>query len=153
MLILGHLAAHVTNFLVLLPSGPDTVQSVPLRKTKKSSHQIMDCSDYLTLAKGLNPAIADCRYKEPLTPRLAQSNLLYHIYKKTKIKRIRSAHYVRYQFAISSNPTLAMKNLISSIFALMAERVGFEPTTRFPVHPLSRRAPSTNSAISPNKKN
>ena len=32
----------------------------------------------------------------------------------------------------------------------LAERVGFEPTVRVkPVHPLSRRAPSTSSATSP----
>lgn len=35
----------------------------------------------------------------------------------------------------------------------MAERVGFEPTTQFiTMYPLSRRAPSTNSAISPGLK-
>ena len=31
----------------------------------------------------------------------------------------------------------------------MAERVGFEPTVRFPAHTISNRAPSASSDISP----
>lgn len=33
----GFLAAHRTAFLVLLPSGPDTVQKILLRKTQPST--------------------------------------------------------------------------------------------------------------------
>ncbi len=61
MFIPGHLAAHRTNSLVLLPSGSDTVQSVPLRKTRNSSHSNMDCSDDQILIKGIKPRYSGLR--------------------------------------------------------------------------------------------
>jgi hypothetical protein len=67
VLISGYLAAHETYFLVLLPSGPDTVQSVSLRKTKNSSHQTSDCSDCPALTKELNLALADCELQGTAT--------------------------------------------------------------------------------------
>src|SRR5919106_6989034 len=38
---------------------------------------------------------------------------------------------------------LSMSSRVFSIIYMLAERVGFEPTVEFPLHTLSKRAPST----------
>ena len=54
----------------------------------------------------------------------------------------RSAHCVR-GFGALTRSHLAIAALDHPRRRRMAERVGFEPTVRFPVHTLSKRAPST----------
>jgi len=70
---LGTLAAHPANCLPLLPSGPDGVHSLELRKTQSSSpfNQGPDFT-VICLGQEFNPAIAGCRYRAPLPPRLAR---------------------------------------------------------------------------------
>ena len=66
----GTLTAHGKFCLVLLCSQPDTVHRHPLRKTQTSSPLIKGSNPNESPLRAITPAIADCRYKRPLLPRL-----------------------------------------------------------------------------------
>ena len=51
-----------------------------LRKTQMSSPLIPGCSINYCPLPNITPAIADCRYKVPLTPRLHGSFIIYVLY-------------------------------------------------------------------------
>ncbi len=55
---------------MLLRSRPDTVHGFLLRKTQTSTSLIGGCSATVHPRIGITPAVADCRYRAPLTPRL-----------------------------------------------------------------------------------
>ena len=55
---------------MLLHSCPDTVQRFPLRKTRTSSPLTRGSFTAKHPRPNITPAIADCRYRAPLTPRL-----------------------------------------------------------------------------------
>ena len=55
---------------MLLRSRPDTVHGFLLRKTQTSTSLIRGSSAVLHPRFGITPAVADCRYRAPLTPRL-----------------------------------------------------------------------------------
>ena len=66
----GTLTAPGRFCLVLLRSRPDTIHRVPSRKTQTSTPLIKGSSTNLCPLRNITPAIADCRYKVPLAPRL-----------------------------------------------------------------------------------
>jgi len=66
----GTLASHESVCLVLLHSCPDTVHRFPLRKTQASTPLIEGCSQMKDPQIRITPAVADCRYRAPLSPRL-----------------------------------------------------------------------------------
>ena len=68
----GRSAAPDDDRLVLLPSGPDTVRGSPLRGTRSSTSHRRAAFENGDLGRGFSPAIADCRYRAPLVPRLAR---------------------------------------------------------------------------------
>ena len=55
---------------MLLHSWPDTVHRVLLRKTQTSTPLIEGSSTRRSPQIGITPAVADCRYRAPLSPRL-----------------------------------------------------------------------------------
>ena len=55
---------------MLLHSCPDTVHRFLLRKTQTSTPLIKGCSARYKPQIGITPAVADCRYRAPLSPRL-----------------------------------------------------------------------------------
>ena len=55
---------------MLLHSCPDTVHRVLLRKTQTSTPLIKGSSTRYKPQIGITPAVADCRYRAPLSPRL-----------------------------------------------------------------------------------
>ena len=55
---------------MLLHSCPDTVHRFLLRKTQTSTPLIEGSSTSNTPRIGITPAVADCRYRAPLSPRL-----------------------------------------------------------------------------------
>ena len=67
------LAAPESNRLPLLPSGPDGVHDLSPRKTQPSTPlPRSSLQGTQTSWKAVNPAIADCGFRAPLIPRLAQ---------------------------------------------------------------------------------
>ena len=66
----GTLTAHKSFCLVLLHSCPDTVHRFLLRETQTSAPLIKGSSAKYKPQIGITPAVADCRYRAPLTPRL-----------------------------------------------------------------------------------
>ena len=66
----GSLTAHERFPLVLLHSCPDTVQRFPLRKTKTSTPLTRGSFTVKHPGQNITPALAACRYRAPLTPRL-----------------------------------------------------------------------------------
>ena len=56
--------------IVLLHSCPDTVQRFPLRKTKTSTPLTRGSFTVKHPGQNITPALAACRYRAPLTPRL-----------------------------------------------------------------------------------
>ena len=66
----GNPAAHRRVCLVLLRSRPDTVHRDLLRRTQTSSPLMKRCSTDKEPRFGITPAVADCRYRAPLSPRL-----------------------------------------------------------------------------------
>lgn len=66
----GTLTAHKSVRLVLLHSCPDTVQRFPLRKTKTSTPLTRGSFTVKHPGQNITPALAACRYRAPLTPRL-----------------------------------------------------------------------------------
>ena len=73
----GSPAAPRTNYLPLLPSGPDGVHSILPRRTQSSTPLNEDGSRQAQgLGRGFSPAIADCGYRAPLAPRLARPDLI-----------------------------------------------------------------------------
>ena len=73
----GYLTAHERVSLVLLHSCPDTVQRFPLRETKTSTPLTKGSSTRKHPRQNITPAIADCRFRAPLTPRLYGLCLVY----------------------------------------------------------------------------
>ena len=55
---------------MLLHSCPDTVHGVPLRETQTSTPLTEGSSHAKGPQIGITPAVADCRYRAPLSPRL-----------------------------------------------------------------------------------
>ena len=55
---------------MLLHSWPDTVHGVPSRKTQTSTPLSKGSSAKTSPLRNITPAIADCRFKVPLLPRL-----------------------------------------------------------------------------------
>ena len=55
---------------MLLRSRPDTVHRDLLRRTQTSSPLMKRCSTDKEPRFGITPAVADCRYRAPLSPRL-----------------------------------------------------------------------------------
>ena len=68
----GTLTAHRRFHLVLLHSCPDTVHGVLLRKTQTSTPLIKGSSTRYKPQIGITPAVADCRYRAPLSPQLVR---------------------------------------------------------------------------------
>src|SRR3954465_8402089 len=68
----GRSAAPDDDRLVLLPSGSDTVRGSPLRGTRSSTSRRRAAFENGDLGRGFSPAVADCRYRAPLVPRLAR---------------------------------------------------------------------------------
>src|SRR3954451_5296843 len=68
----GRSAAPDDDRLVLLPSGSDTVRGSPLRGTRSSTSRRRAAFESGDLGRGFSPAVADCRYRAPLVPRLAR---------------------------------------------------------------------------------
>ena len=68
----GRSAAPGEVRLVLLPSGPDTVRDSPLRGTRSSTSLDAAALENGDLGWEFSPAIADCRFRAPLVPRLAR---------------------------------------------------------------------------------
>ena len=66
----GSPAAHRRVRLVLLRSRPDTVHRDLLRRTQTSTPLMKRCSADKKPRFGITPAVADCRYRAPLSPRL-----------------------------------------------------------------------------------
>lgn len=66
----GSLTAHERFSLVLLHSCPNTVQRFPLRKTKTSTPLTRGSFTVKHPGQNITPALAACRYRAPLTPRL-----------------------------------------------------------------------------------
>ena len=66
----GSLAAHGRFSLMLLHSCPDMVQRVPLRETKTSAPLTRGSFTRKYPRQNNTPAVADCRYRAPLSPRL-----------------------------------------------------------------------------------
>ncbi len=66
----GTLTAHGSFRLVLLRSRPDTVHEFPLRKTRASTPLIRGGPTKKHPRQDITPAVADCRYRAPLSPRL-----------------------------------------------------------------------------------
>ena len=69
---LGDLTAHTSNCLSLLRSRPDEVHNTVLHKTKSSSLLTNTSHTANTLISAFTPAIADCRFRAPLTPQLVR---------------------------------------------------------------------------------
>ena len=70
----GCLAAHRRHCLMLLGSPPDMVHSCRSRKTHSSSQpKTTLTTQVLPSFRESTPAVADCRYKAPLVPRLVWS--------------------------------------------------------------------------------
>ena len=55
---------------MLLHSCPDTVHRFPLRETRTSTPLASGCSPSARPRHVITPAIADCRFRAPLSPRL-----------------------------------------------------------------------------------
>ena len=64
--------AHAPNCLVLLYPYPDTVRRDALHKTLRSTFLTPRSLPCTAPRKAFGSAIADCRYRAPLTPRLSQ---------------------------------------------------------------------------------
>ncbi len=62
---------------MLLHSCPDTVHRFLLRKTQASTPLIEGCLAVKDPRISITPAVADCRYRAPLTPRLRGNVLTY----------------------------------------------------------------------------
>lgn len=58
--------------LVLLPSDPDTIHRLLLRKTRASTSLPMGRLSNAAPRTDITPTIADCGYRAPLPPRLAR---------------------------------------------------------------------------------
>ena len=66
-------AAHERHLLMLLGSPPDMVRGLSLRRTARSAafrHRRYTYHDPGTV---FSPAVADCGYREPLLPRIAET--------------------------------------------------------------------------------
>ena len=72
----GTLTAPGRFCLVLLRSRPDTVHRFPSRKTQISTSLLRGCFANKHPLRNITPAIADCRYKAPLAPRLARNVII-----------------------------------------------------------------------------
>ncbi len=66
--------AHAVDRLVLLYSYPDTVRDSTLHKTLKSSRLTARSQPYGEPRGTFGLAMADCKYRAPPTPHLAQCN-------------------------------------------------------------------------------
>jgi len=64
--------AHAPVCLVLLYPYPDTVRRGALHKTLLSTSLAVCCLPRSAPRKAFGSAIADCRYRAPLTPHLSQ---------------------------------------------------------------------------------
>jgi hypothetical protein len=62
---------------VLLRSRPDTIHRFLLCKTQMSTPLIKGSSTAKNPRIGMTPAVADCRYRAPLSPRLRGSVMTY----------------------------------------------------------------------------
>ena len=63
-----------------LPVNPDTVHRFLLRKTQTSTPLIKGCSTRYKPQIGITPAVADCRYRAPLTPRLRRIQYIVFLF-------------------------------------------------------------------------
>ena len=66
----GTPAAHKRSCLVLLRSRPDTVHRCLLRRTRASTPLTEGSPTAHGPRQAITPAVADCRYRAPLAPRL-----------------------------------------------------------------------------------
>ena len=64
-----HLASHDPLRLMLLGSPPDMVHGRSLRKTRSSAHTNGAAIRIRSSKRDVTPAVADCRYRAPLSPR------------------------------------------------------------------------------------
>ena len=84
---------------MLLRSRPDMVHEFLLRKTQMSSPLISGGSIKSRPLPNITPAIADCRYKVPLTPRLHGYFIINVIYQLCQVKLITYLTPVSYDTA------------------------------------------------------
>jgi hypothetical protein len=64
------------QYLPLLPSGPDGIGHLPIARDLSCHHHKPTIKiGLLNLRWEFDPAVADCRYRAPLAPRLAQPNI------------------------------------------------------------------------------
>jgi hypothetical protein len=90
----GCSTAHGRFCLPLLPPGPDGVHKFPLRGTQPSTPLTGAVAPGPEdLGWEFGPAVADCGYRAPLAPHLAQSSLVYvHAILKVKMEPF-ATHY------------------------------------------------------------
>ena len=80
------------SYLVLLCSQPDTVRRHLSRKTQTSTSLTKGSQTKTPLGPAITPAIADCRYRAPLTPRLRGfSSITKYEYHVKNFPALRSA--------------------------------------------------------------
>ena len=72
---------------MLLYSYPDTVHRVLLRETQTSTPLIEGSSAKQAPPFGNTPAVADCRYRAPLTPRLHGDISISVFYRFVNVKK------------------------------------------------------------------
>ena len=103
------LMAHKSNCLMLLPSRPDMVHSLLLHKTLTSTQNFCLLLKVLPPRKVFCLATADCKFRAPLTPHIAQQ---YYITSNKK------KFQVFYHFSFNQNLVLKqLCNFACSTFA------------------------------------
>ena len=78
----GTPAAHPKIHLMLLCPQPDMVHGIELRRTHPSSQKAYDTDRTAACLKhAFAPAVADCRFRAPLSPRLAWPDFVSQLLK------------------------------------------------------------------------
>ena len=115
---------------MLLHSCPDTVHRFLLRKTQTSTPLIEGSSTGYKPRIGITPAVADCRYRAPLSPRLHGSFITYF--------STWSAHVC---LLYPEKGHAVKRNL--PCFHLMFPTAIFHPASSISFHPAMPSLPST----------
>ncbi len=120
----GTPTAHRGNCLPLLPSGPDGVHKPRLRRTWPSTppSSVVRTPD-AGLEQEFSPAIADCGYRAPLTPRLARP--------RTIQARFRPGRFPGGAARIQrrADPGRLFRTAAAGLIGILVEMSGIEPPT------------------------
>ena len=92
---------------MLLHSCPDTVHRFPLRKTQTSSSLIEGGSTMHDPRRVITPAVADCRYRAPLSPQLRGNFLTNYLTARSTSFRV---WFIVYLFLCILSRNLLCKN-------------------------------------------